>query len=187
MAEDLKDVNVDEEEKEVKEVKTYTQEEVLALIQSEADKRVTDALQTQQKKFEKQLSLSQLDDEARAKVEKDDRIAELEKKLADFNKMQTKTEVTKVLSARGLDTRFVDIVEIGEDITEAQAKIDTLDKLFKASVKAEVEKRIGSNTPKTSTVGLDGSITKEQFKKMSLAEQSALYENNKELYQTLTK
>ena len=39
--------------------KTYT--EVLALIQSEADKRVNQALKTQQKKYEKQLSLSKLD------------------------------------------------------------------------------------------------------------------------------
>lgn len=41
--------------------KTYTEEEVLALIQSEADKRVNQALKTQQKKYEKLLSLSKLD------------------------------------------------------------------------------------------------------------------------------
>ena len=36
------------------EVKTYTQEEVLALLQSESDKRVTAALKKQQAKYEKQ-------------------------------------------------------------------------------------------------------------------------------------
>ena len=60
------------------EKKTFTQEEVLALIQSEADKRVSQALKTQQKKYEKELSLSKLDGEERAKAEKDSRIAELE-------------------------------------------------------------------------------------------------------------
>lgn len=171
----------------VEEVKTYSQEEVLALIQSEADKRVTQALTKQQARFDKQMSLSQLDEGERDKVIKDDRIAELEGKLAEFNKMQTKSEVTKVLASRGLDTRLADIIDIGEDVESAQAKIDMLDKLFKASVKAEVEKRITGTTPKTSTVGLDGGITKEQFKDMSLAEQSALYENNKELYMSLCK
>ena len=39
------------------ETKTYTQEEVLKLLQSETDKRVSQALKTQQKKYEKQLSL----------------------------------------------------------------------------------------------------------------------------------
>lgn len=58
--------------------KTYTEEEVLALIQSEADKRVNQALKTQQKKYEKQLSLSKLDGDEREKAEKDNKIAELE-------------------------------------------------------------------------------------------------------------
>lgn len=38
-------------------VKTYTQEEVLALLQSETDKRVSQALKKQQKKFDKEMSL----------------------------------------------------------------------------------------------------------------------------------
>lgn len=58
--------------------KTFTEEEVLALVQREADKRVTQALATQQKKYEKQLSLSKLDGNEREKAEKDNRIAELE-------------------------------------------------------------------------------------------------------------
>ena len=40
---------------------TYTEEEVLALIQSEADTRVNPALKTQQKNYETQLSLSMLE------------------------------------------------------------------------------------------------------------------------------
>ena len=62
-------------------VKTYTQEEVLALIQSEADKRVTAALKTQAKKHERELSLSKLDDNEREKAEREHKIAELEEKL----------------------------------------------------------------------------------------------------------
>jgi hypothetical protein len=80
--EDNKNTSVNENQNEnggtEETAKTYTQEEVLALIQSEADKRVSQALKTQQKKYEKQLSLSQLDGDERAKAEKDNRIAELE-------------------------------------------------------------------------------------------------------------
>lgn len=39
------------------ETKTYTQEEVLKLLQSEADKRVNQALAKQKKEYEKKLSL----------------------------------------------------------------------------------------------------------------------------------
>ena len=52
-------------------------------------------------------------------------------------------------------------------------------------MKAEVEKRITGSTPKTGTIGLGETITKEEFKKMSLAQQSELYHNNKELYNKL--
>ena len=76
--EDTENKNVNEETKaQDTEAKTYTQEEVLALLQSETDKRVTAALKTQQKKFDKQLSLSKLDGDAREKAEKDARIQEL--------------------------------------------------------------------------------------------------------------
>lgn len=60
------------------EKETFSKEEVLALLQSETDRRVTSALQKQQKKFDKQLSLSKLDGDERLKAEKDNRIAELE-------------------------------------------------------------------------------------------------------------
>lgn len=88
------------------ETKTYTEEEVLALIQSEADKRVSQALNTQKKKYEKQISLSKLDDEAREKAEKDDRIAELEQKLAQMTIESNRSELKSTLGARGLDPRL---------------------------------------------------------------------------------
>ena len=50
--------------------KFYTEEEILALIKSESDRKVTQALATQQRKFEKQLSLSKLDDDAREKADR---------------------------------------------------------------------------------------------------------------------
>ena len=45
-----KEVITNNSEEEKVEEKTFTQEEVLKLIQSEADKRVSQALKTQQKK-----------------------------------------------------------------------------------------------------------------------------------------
>lgn len=166
------------------EVKTYTQEEVLALLQSETDKRVSQALKTQQKKYEKQLSLSKLDGDERAKAEKDNRIAELEEQLAQFQIERNKSELKSVLASRGLSAEFADIVSISDDIEASQANIDKLDRLFKAAVKAEVEKRLAGNAPRGNS-NQSGDITKEQFKQMPLSEQSALYKNNPELYKKL--
>lgn len=167
--------------------KTYTQEEVLALLQSETDKRVTAALKTQQKKFDKQLSLSRLDGDERAKAEKDDRIAELEEQLAQFHIERNRSELKSVLASRGLSAEFADIVTIGDDIEEAQANIDKLDKLFKAAVKAEVEKRIAAagGTPRGNGAVASGEVTKEVFKSMSLSQQMELYRTNPDLYKKL--
>lgn len=177
------EVNTTEQQQE--EVKTYTQEEVLALLQSETDKRVQQALKTQQKKYEKQLSLSKLDGEERAKAEKDNRIAELEEQLAQFHIERNKSELKSVLSSRGLSAEFADIVAIGDDIEVAQANIDKLDKLFKAAVKAEVEKRLAGNAPKGNGGAAATEITKESAKKMSMAELSALEKSNPELFNKL--
>ena len=159
-------------------------QEVLALLQSETDKRVSQALKTQQKKYEKQLSLSKLDGDERAKAEKDNRIAELEEQLAAFQIERNRSELKSVLSSRGLSAEFADIISISDDIEASQANIDKLDKLFKAAVKAEVEKRLAGNAPKANTT-TSGEITKESAKKMSLAEINELAEKNPELYAKL--
>ena len=164
--------------------KTYTQEEVLALLQSETDKRVNQALAKQQKKYEKQLSLSKLDGDERAKAEKDNRIAELEEMVAQFQVERNKSELKSVLSSRGLSAEFADILAIGDDIEVAQANIDKLDKLFKASVKAEVEKRLAGNAPKGNS-GSPAEITKESAKKMSMAEMNELAKTNPDLFNKL--
>ena len=173
-----------EEGAQQEEVKTYTQDEVLALIQSEADKRVSQALKTQQKKYEKQLSLSKLDGDEREKAEKDNRIAELEEQLAKCEIERNKSELKSVLSSRGLSAEFADIINISDDIEASQANIDKLDKLFKAAVKAEVERRLAGNAPKGNGANA-AEITKETAKKMSIAEMNALANSDPELFKKL--
>ena len=186
MNENNENINVNEtgENQEQQEVKTYTQEEVLALLQSETDKRVSQALKTQQKKYEKQLSLSKLDGDERAKAEKDNRIAELEEQLAQFQIERNKSELKSVLSSRGLSAEFADIIAINDDIEASQANIDKLDKLFKAAVKAEIEKRLAGTAPKGNS-GASAEITKETAKKMSMAELTELERTNPELFNKL--
>lgn len=171
---------------ETTEVRTFTLEEVNSLLQSETDKRVNQALAKQKKQYEKQLSLSKLDGDERAKAEKDNRIAELEEQLAAFQVERNRSELKSVLGSRGLSAEFADIINISDDIEASQANIDKLDKLFKAAVKAEVEKRLAGTAPKGNTTSITGDITAESFKKMSLTEQGNLYKTNPELYKKLT-
>lgn len=183
-------ININEENVEqknstnVETEKTYSQEEVLKLLQSETDRRVTEALNKQQRKYEKQLSLSKLDGDEREKAEKDNRIAELEEKLAQYEIEKNRSELKSVLSTRGLSAEFADIIAINDDIAASQANIDKLDKLFKAAVKAEVEKRLAGNAPKGNSTATT-EITKETAGKLSLAEMNELAKKDPEKFSKL--
>jgi hypothetical protein len=185
--ENLENTNVNvNEDSSSEEIKTYTQDEVLRLLQSETDKRVNQALAKQQKKYEKQLSLSKLDGDERAKAEKDNRIAELEEQLAQFQIERNRSELKSVLSSRGLSAEFADIININDDIEASQANIDKLDKLFKAAVKAEVEKRLAGNAPRGNS-NTTAELTQESFRKMGALERQALFDRDAELYNKLNK
>ena len=171
-------------ENQEQETKTYTQEEVLKLIQSEADRRTNQALAKQKKEYEKKLSLSSLDEQQRKEAEAQMKIEELQSQLAAFQIEKNRSELKSVLSTRGLSAEFADILNISDDIEAAQANIDKLDKLFKAAVKAEVEKRLAGNTPKGNG-GSTAEITKETAKKMSMAELDKLARENPELFAKL--
>lgn len=193
MAEENIDINVNENqdpnsnEGKEQEASTYTKEEVLTLIQSESDKRVAQALKTQQRKFEQKLSLSQLDGDEREKAEKDQKIKELEEQLAEFQIEKNRSELKSVLSSRGLSAEFADILAVSDDIEAAQANIDKLDKLFKAAVKAEVEKRIGGDVPNGNGGGSKAPMTKEEFLKLPMAEMQRLLDGNPTYYNNLLK
>lgn len=178
-------VNVNEEtQTQEQTVRTYTEEEVMKLVQSEADKRVTQALETQAKKHRQELSLSKLDDNAREKAEAQNRIAELEEKLAAFEVEKNRSELKSVLAARGLSAEFADVIVIDADLNKSQANIDKLDKLFKAAVTAEIEKRLAGNAPK-GNAGATVELTKETAKKMSLEDMNKLAQSDPDKFKSL--
>jgi hypothetical protein len=166
------------------EVKMYTAEEVAKLVQSESDRRTNQALAKQKKEYEKKLSLSSLDEQQRKEAEAQMKIEELQSQLAQFQMEKNRSELKSVLASRNLDVRFADIINITDDLETSQQNIDTLDKLFKAAVKAEVEKRLAGNAPK-GNVGTPAEITKESARKMSLAELQQLKKTNPTLYNNL--
>lgn len=182
MEENMNNTGVNENNENQQETKTYTAEEVAKLIQAEADRRTNQALAKQKKEYEKKLSLSSLDEQQRKEAEAQMKIEELQSQLAAFQIEKNRSELKSVLSSRGLSAEFADIINIGEDIEEAQAMIDKLDKLFKQSVKSEVEKRLAGNSPKGNGGGSTDEITKESVKKMSMAELDKLATEKPEIF-----
>ena len=143
--------------------------------------------ENEQLRKENDMLSCELSVSANKEISKNCRIAELEEQLAAFQIERNKSELKSVLGSRGLSPEFADIINISDDIEASQANIDKLDKLFKAAVKAEVEKRLAGNAPNGNKGNTSGTeVTKEMFKKMGLSEQAALYRTNPELYKQLT-
>lgn len=168
--------------------KTYTEEEVQDLLQKEADRRVSSALKKQQKEFESKMveaeKLKSMDESQRKEYEYEQKLQELETREKEFAIAQNKLEATKVLANRDLPIEFVDYI-VAEDAETMMENINVFEKAFKSAVADAVAKRIASPTPKTGQVKQTG-LTREDFKKLSISQQSELYRSNPELYKQLS-
>lgn len=184
--EDNKNVDVNN-----KDNKDNKDNDTITITQEELDRKIQQAIytnsQNEKKKYEKELakqkSLIGLDEHERLKAEK----ADLESQLQELRLSNIKLDTIKVLEKRGLSADLVDFAVLSDDIDEVKANIDKLDKAFKKAVADEVAKNINSTGTKNSNNSTDGTITKEQFRKMSIAEQTKLFNNNPELFTQLTK
>lgn len=169
--------------------KTYTESEVQALLQREGDRRVSSALKKQQKEFEKKTAeadkLRDMDESQRKEYEYTQRLQELENKEREFAIAQNKLEATKVMANRELPIEFVDYI-VAEDAETMMENITTFERLFKGAVADAVAKKIASPAPKTGSAKQTG-MTKEEFRKLSVAQQTEIFRSNPELYKQMTR
>lgn len=170
------------------EPKTYSQEEFDKALQSEVDRRVTQAMEKANRKADARVKeaekLAKMNEQQRYEYELESRekaIAEKEKQLA---LAENKATAASILADKGISAKLVDFV-VAEDADTMNENIKLLEQEFKASVKAEVEKRLATTTPKKN-LPPDAVITKESFSKMKLTEQAQLFQTNPELYRQLT-
>ena len=168
--------------------KTYTESEVQALLQQETDRRVSSALKKQQKAFESKMAeadkLRSMDKTQREEYEYNQRVLALEQKEREFAIAQNKLEATKVLSNRGLPIAFVDYI-VADDAETMLENINTFEKAFKAAVQDEVSKKISTPTPKNNSMKQTG-MTRDEFKRLNVAQQAEIYRTNPTLYKQMT-
>lgn len=163
--------------------KTFTKAEVDAMLQREADKRVSEALKKQELKTSAKIKeaekLAQMNESQKYEYELDRREQAIASKERELSLSENKNEASKILSEKGISLSLVNFV-VAEDAETMNQNINLLEKAFKQSVKAEVEKRLSTNTPKRNLAADEG-MTKEAFKKLSLKEQQDAIESNPEM------
>lgn len=145
--------NLEGQQENMEEV-TYTQEEFEKKLQSEADKRVTEALKTNQEKWKKEyeenlkkekdeaarLARLSADERAKAELEKEKEKFESDRKA--FERERLELQVRKNLGAEGLNENFASFL-IGKDADESMKNIkdfkDTWDKALEFAVKEQLK------------------------------------------------
>lgn len=179
----MADTNTTVETTETTETKTYTQEEVDALLQKEGDKRVSAALKKQQKKFDEAQKLASMSETEKADYEYSQKLADLEKREAEIAKKELAQETAKQLNEKGLPSEASQFL-VAIDAEQTKENIKAFEKIWNDAIENEIKKRIATGTPKVSGEKT-GVISKEDFKKMTVAQRAELYKTNPTLFNSL--
>ncbi|PET77587.1 hypothetical protein CN514_00910 [Bacillus sp. AFS001701] len=140
--------------------KTYTEEELQAKLQSETDRRVTEALKKQQAKWEEEyktkletekqeaqrLAKLSAEEQEREKFKKDREAFEAEKIQHQRDALELQT--TKILADKKLPTQFASFLITENDADKVKAHIDSFEQTFQAAVQTAVEERMKGTAPK---------------------------------------
>lgn len=156
---------------------TYTKDDFEKRLQSETDKRVTEALNTQRAKLEQEFAEKQREADRLAKMNADEREAETRKKerekldaeRAAFEHERLTFEVGKQLAKEGLDPNFAEFLT-GANAEDSAANIKAFKSAFKKAVDAGVTAKLGSKPPAAGGAADDGV---PDFSKMTYSQEIA--------------
>lgn len=186
MDEQITDATTQETEQaqETQEAKTYSEAE----FQAEIDRRITQAMQKAQRKADARVKeaekLAQMSAQEKYEYELTQRERAIEEKEHELAIAENKAAAAGILSDKGISPKLVEFV-VAEDADTMNHNITLLEAEFKASVKAEVERRLQTSTPKKN-LPMDKTITREEFQSMSLTQQAEIFAQNPNLYAQLT-
>lgn len=195
MAEDIKDTvveteneTVDTSQAEETTEKTFTQEEVNALIEKRLAKQEKSFNKRIQEKLDEAEKLRQMNAEQKAEYEakkQADYIAELEAKI---NRSGLEKEASKILSEVGIAVDDNILGFVVKDTAEAtQEAVDSFSALVNDLADKKVSELLKGKTPKKVEQTTSASITQEQFNRMSYRAQLDLQKSDPELYEKLSK
>ena len=175
---DIEDKVEDTEEKQ--ETKTYTQEEVDKLLQSETDRRVTQALKTAKAKWEKEFReklekekkeaerLSKLSAEEREKELLKQKEEELAEKERAIRMKELHLDTIEVLAEEGLPVGFAEFL-IKDDAETTNENIKKFKKVWQEALSKAVDERIKGKSPRLPETKLENSQTVDFMKLASEA------------------
>ena len=165
------------QEVEVKQEKTFTQEEL--------DKILNKKFAQWQKKTEE----AKAEAERKAKLTEAEKLAEERKEFEAIRKQfeyeKRVNSTSKVLASNNLPVEFSDFL-IAETDEATTQRVDLFKNAFNEALEKAVNERLKGKTPKIS-MSSSTAITKEKFRSMSYKEKMDLYNKDKDLFEKLSK
>lgn len=141
-----------------------TTEELEKKLQSEADKRVTEALKTAQTKWEQDYNkkieterkeaekLAKLSEEERSRVLEEKRSRELEERERTIYKKELELAAVKILDGKKLPVQFARMF-LGDNAEDTHTNIENFEKSWHSEIEARVNERLKGFTPPNASGG----------------------------------
>ena len=166
--------------------KTFTQEELDAIVQKEKGKAKRAAEKEYKAKMDEAEKLRKMNAEQKAEYEakkQADYIAELEAKI---NRSGLEKEASKMLSEAGIVTsdEILSFV-VKDNAEETQEAVTNFTSLVNDLADKKVSEMLKGKTPRKVEQSTAGAITKEQFDRMGYKSRNELLQNDPELYAKL--
>ena len=167
------------------EVKTFTQEEVDAIV----NKR----LAKERRKVEEANKLAQMSAEERAEYNYQSKLAELSsreeelnKREAEYNQREMLTQTQKELMDRNLPSEFAKLL-VTDEAETTKSNIDAFAKAWGEALEKAVNAKLQTAVKEPRATRSDKGIPRKDAKKMTLAERAALKASDPEAFNKLFK
>lgn len=185
MTEELenKEVTESEQSTEEKQGRFYTDDEIRMIEQKAGDKRISQYQRTLEKKQRETSRLQNMSQEERYQYELDQREKEIAERESKLVLAENRAACISILADKGIDSSLVDLV-VAETAEEMDSRIKLIDKAFKKSVKAEVEKRLQGTSPKKNLAEPEG-MTKSDLMKMNVRDLQMFKNQNPDVWASI--
>ena len=175
-----------------------TKEEYEKALNSEADKRVSQALKTSQAKweseFKEKLEIERAEAEKLAKLSESDKQkviferqqSELEESKKSFQNERLKFEAVKIMTDKQVPISFIDVL-VSKDAETTYANIDNFKTNFDLAVQKAVEERFkgGGREVNNSTNTKQSGVNPWKSETFNLTKQGEILKQNPELAKSL--
>jgi hypothetical protein len=173
---------------------TVSSEELQKMIDSSADKRVTQALKTAREKWESEVTekiqkerteaekLAKMTEAERLQAEFDKQKQSFEDERKSFLKEKLELQTVKTLQSEQLPAEFSGFV-MSDSAEQVSENIKLFKEQWQKAIEKAVDERLKGSTPKSSNTST--TIKAEDFAKMNYTERMAIYNQDPELYRRL--